>query len=152
MRMKARLMEATLSRNLSHLDGLQPVQLLLSLLVHLLQLPLQRLHSLLQVLERALHLGTLGRRHLAQQGVGLVLLLLLLLNAGEDAIVDVQGGAHHLHVIASLKETKEPERGFLPPGTRRTQRERPGLPSSGFHPGSHRDEQVYSRSSPDRSC
>lgn len=94
-----RLMEAGLRRNLSHLDVLQLGQHLLSLLVHLTQVSLQLLHLLLQMLERFLHLGRIG--HLGQQSG--IFRLLVPQNAGEDASVDVQGGAHQLHVIASLQ-------------------------------------------------
>lgn len=102
--MDVRLMEAGLRRNPSHLDGPQLGHHLLSLLVHLPQFSPQHLHLLLQIQERVLHRGPLGRRYLVQQSFSLALLLVGLQNPAEDVSVDVQGGAHQLHVIASLKE------------------------------------------------
>lgn len=91
----------------SHLNGLQLDHHLLPLLVHLPQVSLQMLHHLLQSSELFLQTGPLGLGHLVQQRVGLVRLLVLLQNAGENVSVDLQGGAHQPHVIVPLKVINE---------------------------------------------
>lgn len=99
------LIRVSLSRhaNISHLNGLQLGHHLVPLLVHLPQVSPHMLHHLLQSSELVLQTGPLGLGHLVQQRVGLVRLLLLLQNAGENVGVDLQSGAHQLHVFVPLK-------------------------------------------------
>lgn len=89
--------------NVSHLNGLQFGHHLLPLLVHLPQVPPHMLHHLLQRSELVRQTGPLGLRHLVQQRAGLVRLLVLLQNAGEDVSVDLQSGAHQPHVAVPLQ-------------------------------------------------
>lgn len=106
------LIRASLSRhaNASHLNGLQLGQHLLPLLVHLPQVFPHMLHHLLHSSKLVLQTGPLGLGHLVQQRLGLLRLLVLLQNAGENVSVDLQSGAHQPHVTVTLEVINEGKR------------------------------------------
>lgn len=73
------------------------------------QVTFQPHHLLLEFLQHHLDLRLLGLGHLIQERPGTAVVLVVLQDVGEDALVDVQGDFHQLHFVSSLRRKDAPD-------------------------------------------
>lgn len=97
------------SRTFSHLYLVERADHVFLVVVQVAQVTFQPHHLLMEILQHRLDLRPVGLGHLIQERPGAVVVLVLLQDVGEDALVDVQGDFHQLHFVSSLRRKDAPD-------------------------------------------